>query len=604
MPISKVDKEKRIVTGFATLDNVDRQDDIVPAHVSLKAFNNFRGNIREMHQPIAVGKMISFKEEKYFNKDDGNFYNGILVSAYISRGAQDTWEKVLDGTLTGFSIGGNINDYEDTFDENMDKSIRIIKDYDLNELSLVDSPANQFANLVSVEKGYMNGTKTILENVYWCNTDDIISLSDSSNAACPRCDKAMSNIGFVESNDTEKSTAIKSMVSDARRTLSKRFKTNDYVMLDQNIYGRITGIEKSGSYQMSSSNTILVATYNDPVAFVQLYVKKNDIIVPTDRRIIKFTSSLENVNVIRKSKKEVSNMNNEVVIVDDVINKAQQFEQSSLRSENEPTNPGRQESFVERDTDSTTVTSHTVKDAVTIDEGHRTNAGAASVAIDYESDPENYPRIVKDDAAMVETDDDSCDCEDGIECMCGNKGMNMPMAYGAGMEKPAVQPIMNADGNPTIPRHEMNPSAGVKMPEQQPKGMMNMPMAMADGGPTASYVGGYGPGGTGYSEDLEPTSAERAAINGTKAVAQAVGSLTDLVKALNEKVDALQKQITGVNAEVDQVKNEFGKRVDAVENATAFRKSGDLGEIVQEPEIRVQKSLWDGRFLSTSNIFK
>lgn len=64
MPIAKVDKERRIVSGFATLDNVDRQGDIVPTEASLKAFKTFRGNLREMHQQIAVGKVVSFKEDK------------------------------------------------------------------------------------------------------------------------------------------------------------------------------------------------------------------------------------------------------------------------------------------------------------------------------------------------------------------------------------------------------------------------------------------------------------------------------------------------------------------------------------------------------------
>jgi hypothetical protein len=37
---------------------------------------------------------------------------------------------------------------------------------------------------------------------------------------------------------------------------------------------------------------------------------------------------------------------------------------------------------------------------------------------------------------------------------------------------------------------------------------------------------------------------------------------------------------------------------------TAFRKSGDLGEIVQElPEMKVQKSLWGGRFLTNNDLF-
>ena len=215
MPIAKVDQERRIVSGFATLDNVDRQGDIVPSDASMKAFKTFRGNLREMHQQVAVGKVVSFKEDKYFDPEDKKFYNGVYVSAYVSKGAQDTWEKVLDGTLTGFSIGGNISDYEDVYNEDMDKSIRVIKDYELYELSLVDNPANQFANVISIEKNHDPGylAKMSTENVYWCSSDDIVQISANTSSDCPRCDKGMQNIGFVESNDAEKADVVKSILS-------------------------------------------------------------------------------------------------------------------------------------------------------------------------------------------------------------------------------------------------------------------------------------------------------------------------------------------------------------------------------------------------------
>ena len=54
MPIGKVDVERRMVSGFASLDNIDKQDDIVTAEASVQAFKNFKGNLREMHQPSAV----------------------------------------------------------------------------------------------------------------------------------------------------------------------------------------------------------------------------------------------------------------------------------------------------------------------------------------------------------------------------------------------------------------------------------------------------------------------------------------------------------------------------------------------------------------------
>ena len=220
MPFNKVDKERRIVSGFASLDNLDKQMDIVTSEASMNAFAKFRGNIREMHQPLAVGKMVNFKEDKYFDPDTKKFYKGVFVSAYVSKGAQDTWEKVLDGTLTGFSIGGRMNKWDDGYDEKSDSQIRIIKDYDLVELSLVDSPANQFANIVSVEKvdgvDVIKADSTVLENVFYDKENGIVISSENESELSPVTGEQMENIGFVEKTDDEKTTMIKFLVDSAK----------------------------------------------------------------------------------------------------------------------------------------------------------------------------------------------------------------------------------------------------------------------------------------------------------------------------------------------------------------------------------------------------
>ena len=222
MPFGKVDVEKRIVSGFASLDNIDKQYDIVTTEASMAAFAKFRGNIREMHQPSAVGKMISFKEEKYFDPETKKFYKGIYVSTYISKGAADAWEKVLDGTYTGFSIGGRMNKWDDAYNEELDKTIRVIKEYDLVELSLVDSPANQFASIMSVEK--VNGVDTIkgdladlvVENVFYDKETGIVLTSDEETYVSPVSGNEMTNIGFVEKNDSDKANMIKFLVDSAK----------------------------------------------------------------------------------------------------------------------------------------------------------------------------------------------------------------------------------------------------------------------------------------------------------------------------------------------------------------------------------------------------
>ena len=84
----------------------------------------------------------------------------------------------------------------------------------------------------------------------------------------------------------------------------------------------------------------------------------------------------------------------------------------------------------------------------------------------------------------------------------------------------------------------------------------------------------------------------------------ALSTLAETVKALDAKIEGINKAVAGVSNEVSEVKDSFGKRVDAVEKDTAFRKSADLGEILQEQPVVVRKSLWGGSFLKNADLFK
>jgi len=214
VPFTKVNREKRTVSGFATLDNLDQTGDVVTQEASLKAFESFRGNIREMHGSNAVGKMISFKPETYYDPNTREFYNGVYVDAYISKGAQDTWEKILDGTLAGFSIGGKIVDSENEVNKATGKPVRFIKEYALVELSIVDSPANELCNILSIQK--MNGklmfkgiaAETKIENIFYCEDSDSVFMSEESQYVSPVSGKQATLIGWVESTDINKSKEI------------------------------------------------------------------------------------------------------------------------------------------------------------------------------------------------------------------------------------------------------------------------------------------------------------------------------------------------------------------------------------------------------------
>ena len=77
------------------------------------------------------------------------------------------------------------------------------------------------------------------------------------------------------------------------------------------------------------------------------------------------------------------------------------------------------------------------------------------------------------------------------------------------------------------------------------------------------------------------------------------------IKSIADQVAELTKSISGVSEEVSVVKGsveEFGQRVDVIENDTAVRKSGDLGGIVQED--KTEKSMWGGRFLNSADLYR
>lgn len=144
-PIEMIKQEERIVTGVATADNIDSSGDIIEFGASEKAFKAWRGNIREMHAPIAVGKAIDY--EPVDLDIDGSSHKGMRLSAFVSKGAQNTWEKVLDGTLSAFSVGGRIleKNIDETLSKQLGRPVHRISKYELGEVSLVDNPANPAA---------------------------------------------------------------------------------------------------------------------------------------------------------------------------------------------------------------------------------------------------------------------------------------------------------------------------------------------------------------------------------------------------------------------------------------------------------------------------
>lgn len=149
IPLTKVDMVKREVWGWAAEEAPDKAREIMDYAMSKANWINWSqsiaklsggrslGNVRRMHRPEAVGKVIHFEPHDDIKK----FYVGVRVTD------DKAWQDVQDGVLNGFSVGG---DYGKRWqDPNNPGYTR----YEAKpaELSLVDSPCMHGATFEAVK---------------------------------------------------------------------------------------------------------------------------------------------------------------------------------------------------------------------------------------------------------------------------------------------------------------------------------------------------------------------------------------------------------------------------------------------------------------------
>lgn len=156
VPISKFDEEQRMVYGIATCSKLDNQNEIVDWEATKEAVKDYSQwrNIREMHKPSAVG--IAPVLELRDNTEE------LYIGAKIVDDA--AWAKCKEGVYKGFSIGGDKLDQKVELDKASHKTINRVTKYMLNEISLVDRPANPACKFQTVKRDTSVHVVTITED--------------------------------------------------------------------------------------------------------------------------------------------------------------------------------------------------------------------------------------------------------------------------------------------------------------------------------------------------------------------------------------------------------------------------------------------------------
>jgi hypothetical protein len=144
--IAKIDESKHEVWGVATAEIVDKEGEIFDYKSSKPYFKSWSdevskatdgkslGNVREMHEPSAVGKLVAIA----FDDDLKQIRVGARIVDNIA------WQKCMLGVYTGFSIGGAyVNSWKDG------EYVRFTANP--VEISVVDNPCVPGAHFTAVK---------------------------------------------------------------------------------------------------------------------------------------------------------------------------------------------------------------------------------------------------------------------------------------------------------------------------------------------------------------------------------------------------------------------------------------------------------------------
>jgi hypothetical protein len=144
--IAKIDESKHEVWGVATAEIVDKEGEIFDYQSSKPYFKCWSdeiakategkslGNVREMHEPSAVGKLVAIA----FDDDLKQIRVGARIVDSVA------WQKCMLGVYTGFSIGGAyVNAWKDG------EYVRFTANP--VEISVVDNPCVPGAHFTAVK---------------------------------------------------------------------------------------------------------------------------------------------------------------------------------------------------------------------------------------------------------------------------------------------------------------------------------------------------------------------------------------------------------------------------------------------------------------------
>jgi HK97 family phage prohead protease len=161
-------EQKGIFTGYASVfNNIDSDNDVIVKGAFTNSLAKRKIKLLWQHKTDEpIGLILEA------NEDDTGLYVKCQINLETEKGAE-TYSNLKMGILDKMSIGFKTLDYE------MDKKgVRILKELDLYEISIVTFPANDMAEVDSVKNSTSRDVEKALRDVGYSqkNAKHIISM--------------------------------------------------------------------------------------------------------------------------------------------------------------------------------------------------------------------------------------------------------------------------------------------------------------------------------------------------------------------------------------------------------------------------------------------
>jgi phage head maturation protease len=253
--ITKIDRDRHMVFGYASTEALDSQGEIVKREALEAALPDYMrfANIREMHQPSAVGVATEAELDA----------RGLYLAAKIVDPV--AWEKVTSGVYKGFSIGGRVVARDQA-------QKHVITGVTLSEISLVDRPANPEAVFTMFKLDDSRADDAGLGKIGARNSADDLSMIQAIHdqavalgASCDGCDPDSD-----DDDEGEDNMKIAGLIAE-RDALKKVLASVMYERLPERKAAlRAVPIDKSADIAKSAAEPVT----NDPIELTKRALRR------------------------------------------------------------------------------------------------------------------------------------------------------------------------------------------------------------------------------------------------------------------------------------------------------------------------------------------